>query len=125
MKRLTRETIILIHDQLIDRYGGSHGIRDEGMLDSALSAPYQGFGDEDFYPTITEKAVRLCFGLVKNHPFFDGNKRIGAMALLITQDQNQLKFTAEPSELTEVILDLASGKRSYENLLEWVRKRIE
>ena len=125
MRRLSRETIILLQEQLIDLYGGSHGIRDEGLLDSALSAPYQGFGGYDFYPSITEKAVRLCFGLVKNHPFFDGNKRIGTMAMLITLDQNHLRFTAASSELTEVILDLASGNRSYEDLLEWVRDRIE
>lgn len=83
MKRLTREEVILLQQQLIDRYGGSHGIRDEGLLDSALSMPFQGFGDHDFYPTITEKAVRLCFGLVQNHPFLDGNKRIGTMVLLV------------------------------------------
>ena len=125
MKRLTREEVILIQDQLIDRYGGSHGIRDEGLLDSALSAPYQGFREYEFYPSVIEKAVRLCFGLVKNHPFFDGNKRIGTMAMLITLEQNHIKFAVASSELTEMILDLASGTRSYEDLLAWVRDRIE
>ena len=125
MKRLTRETIICMHEQLIDRYGGSHGIRDEGLLDSAIQIPYQGFGEYEFYPTITEKAVRLCFGLVKNHPFIDGNKRIGTMALLTMLDLNHLSLRAAPSELTETILDLASGVLSYESLLEWVRDRIE
>ena len=125
MKRLSRESVIRMHEQLIDRYGGSYGIRDEGLLDSALSAPYQGFGDYEFYPTITEKAVRLCFGLVKNHAFFDGNKRIGALALLTILDLNHLRLRTDSSELTEVILNLASGMISYENLLKWVQDRIE
>ena len=125
MKRLSRESVIRMHEQLIDRYGGSYGIRDEGLLDSALSAPSQGFGDYEFYPTIAEKAVRLCFGLVKNHPFFDGNKRIGALALLTMLDLNHLRLRTDSSELTEVILNLASGMISYENLLKWVQDRIE
>ena len=82
MIRLSREQILMLHHQLIERYGGSHGIRDEGMLDSALSAPFQSFGETDFYPTTQEKAVRLAYGLVMNHPFHDGNKRIGALAML-------------------------------------------
>ena len=88
MIRLTREEIVLIHEQLIERYGGSHGIRDENLLDSALNAPYHNFEGIEFYPTVVEKATRLCFGLVKNHPFYDGNKRIGAMVLLTTLDLN-------------------------------------
>lgn len=80
---LSKEQIILLHKQLIERYGGSHGIRDEGLLDSALNAPFQSFGGMDFFPTIVDKAVRLCAGLVQNHPFYDGNKRIGTMALLL------------------------------------------
>ena len=69
MKRLSRESVIRMHEQLIDRYGGSYGIRDESLLDSALSAPYQGFGDYEFYPTITEKAVRL-FRAGEKSPIF-------------------------------------------------------
>ena len=124
MKRLTREQIIMIQEQLIGRFGGSYGIRDEKLLDSALENPFQGFGDYEFYPTVIEKAVRLCFGLVKNHPFLDGNKRIGTMVLLITLDLNSLALNSTSAELTEIILSLASGNCSYEKLLEWVRNRI-
>lgn len=83
MIRLTKSQILLLHEQLITETGGSSGLRDEGMLDSALNAPFQTFGKEDMYPSLQQKAARLCFGLVKNHPFVDGNKRIGAHAMLV------------------------------------------
>lgn len=72
MIRLSKSQVLLIHDQLISETGGLSGLRDEGMLDSALNAPFQTFGGEDVYPSLQQKAARLCFGLVKNHPFTDG-----------------------------------------------------
>ena len=83
MIRLSKPQILLLHEQLIAETGGSSGLRDEGMLDSALNAPFQTFGGEDIYPSLQQKAARLCFGLVKNHPFVDGNKRIGAHVMLV------------------------------------------
>ena len=121
---LKRDEILLIHEKLIERYGGSFGIRDENLLDSALNVPFQSFGGVEFYPTILEKAVRLCFGLVKNHPFVDGNKRIGAMALLSTLDLNDIPIRTNNPELIEVILSLSSGEIDYEGLLRWVQERV-
>ena len=72
MIRLSKSQILLLHEQLIAETGGSSGLRDEEMLDSALNAPFQTFGGEDVYPSLQQKAARLCFGLVKNHPFIDG-----------------------------------------------------
>ena len=88
---LSREQILLMHQRLIERYGGTHGVRDEALLDSALNAPFQSFGGYEFFPTVIDKAVRLCIGLVQNHPFHDGNKRIGAMALLTMLDLNRIE----------------------------------
>ena len=122
---LTRDEILLIHERLIKRYGGSYGIRDENLLDSALNIPFQSFGGIEFYPSVIEKAVRLCFGLVKNHPFIDGNKRIGAMVLLSTLDLNNISVRTNNTELVEVILSLSTGKIDYEYLLKWVCERIE
>ena len=73
MIRLSKSQILLIHDQLITETGGSSGLLDEGLLDSALNAPFQTFGEEDVYPSLQQKAARLCFGLVKNHPFVDAS----------------------------------------------------
>lgn len=87
---LSKEQIFLLHKSLIEIYGGTPGVRDEGLLDSALNAPFQSFGGADFFPSIVEKAARLGYGLVKNHPFHDGNKRIGALVMLTMLDLNHL-----------------------------------
>ena len=122
---LTKEEILILHEQLIDRYGGTHGVRDEALLESALNAPFQGYGGYDFYPSVVQKAVRLCYGLVMDHPFHDGNKRIGAMALLVTLDLNHLSLRTNSTELSDIILLLASGTINDEILLQWVRERLE
>ena len=120
MIRLSKSQILLIHDQLISETGGSSGLRDEGMLDSALNAPFQTFGGEDVYPSLQKKAARLCFGLVKNHPFVDGNKRIGAHAMLVFLALNGIELQHTHSELSDVILHLAAGEIEATDLLRWI-----
>ena len=80
MKTLSQKQILALHSALIKEFGGSDGVRDEGLLESALAAPFQTFGGEPVYPSLQAKAAQLGFGLVCNHPFVDGNKRIGAHA---------------------------------------------
>ena len=120
MIRLSKSQILLIHDQLIAETGGSSGLRDEGILDSALSAPFQTFGGEDVYPSLQQKAARLCFGLVKNHPFVDGNKRIGAHVMLVFLALNGVELQHSQTELSDVILQLAAGEINAEHLLRWI-----
>ena len=120
MIRLSKSQILLIHDQLISETGGSSGLRDEGMLDSALNAPFQTFGGEDVYPSLQKKAARLCFGLAKNHPFVDGNKRIGAHAMLVFLALNGIELQHTQSELSDVILQLAAGEIEATDLLRWI-----
>ena len=117
---LTKEQILILHEKLIDRYGGTHGVRDNALLDSAVFSPNQTFDGNDIYPTVKEKAVRLCYGLVQNHPFHDGNKRIGALALLVTLDLNHITLSATNEELTGIILSVASSSASDRELLSWV-----
>ena len=83
MIMLTKEQILLLHTQLIEITGGSDGIRDIGLLESALESPFQSYGGVELYPSIQAKAARLCYGLVKNHAMIDGNKRIGCHAMLV------------------------------------------
>lgn len=120
MIRLSKSQVLLIHEQLIAETGGSSGLRDEGMLDSALNTPFQTFGGEDVYPSLQQKAARLCFGLVKNHPFVDGNKRIGAHAMLVFLALNGVELQHSQTELSDVILQLAAGEIEATDLLHWI-----
>ena len=120
MIRLSKPQILLLHEQLIAETGGSSGLRDEGMLDSALNTPFQTFAGEDVYPSLQQKAARLCFGLVKNHPFVDGNKRIGAHVMLVFLALNGIELQHTQTELPEVILQLAAGTLQSTDLLDWI-----
>ena len=120
MIRLSKSQILLMHEQLIAQTGGSTGLRDEGMLDSTLNAPFQTFGGEDVYPSLQQKATRLCFGLVKNHPFVDGNKRIGAHVMLVFLALNGIELQYTQTELSDIILQLAAGTIQSSDLLNWI-----
>lgn len=120
MKILNKRQLLMLHEQLIRQTGGMQGIRDEGLLDSALNAPFQGFGDADAFPSLQQKAARLCFGLVMNHPFVDGNKRIGTHVMLVFLALNGVELTYTQRELVDAILQVAAGETGYDELLEWL-----
>lgn len=121
MKILSKKQVIDIQDQLVDRYGGIHGVRDEGLLDAALNTPFQTFGGSDLYPDIIEKASRLGFGLIKGHAFIDGNKRIGTHVMLVFLQLNGISLKYTDKELIQLILDIASGLSDCDILTEWLR----
>ena len=120
MIRLTKEQVLMLHIQLIESTGGCDGIRDEGLLDSALERPFQSFGGEELYPSIQAKAARLCYGLVKNHAMIDGNKRIGAHTMLVFLAVNGYELRYTQKELVDLILDIADGKKEYGDILSWI-----
>lgn len=120
MITLTMSQIILLHDQLCDITGGSKELRDTGLLQSALAAPFQSFYGRDAYPSLQQKAARLAFGLIKNHPFVDGNKRIGTHAMLVFLDINGIELKYKRSDLYELILSVASGSSGYDEILQWL-----
>lgn len=120
MKRLSKEQILMLHSQLIEEYGGSDGVRDYNLLDSALENPFQSFGGEELYPTLQAKAARLGYGLIKNHCMIDGNKRIGTHAMLVFLAINGIELDYTQKELYETILAIADGSLEYEYLLEWI-----
>jgi death-on-curing protein len=120
MITFSKNQLLSLHRELMDETGGLDGLRDDGMLDSALNAPFQSFDGEDVYPSLQQKAARLCFGLVKNHPFIDGNKRIGAHAMLVFLALNGIELEYTQDELSSVILSLAAGEIGQPELLRWV-----
>lgn len=120
MIKLTKEQVMLLHSQLIEAAGGSDGIRDIGLLESALETPFQSYGGEELYPSIQAKAARLCYGLVKNHAMMDGNKRIGVHAMLVFLAVNGYELNYTQKELSDLILYVADGKRNYEDILQWI-----
>ena len=124
MKEISKEQIIKLHTQLVAETGGSVDIRDEGMLDSAVSAPYASFAGIEPFPTVIEKASRLGFGLIKNHPFIDGNKRIGTHALILMMRINGVSIDYDDRDLIDTILKVADGSFGYDELLAWVKAHI-
>ena len=125
MKILKKRQILLLHSVLIAESGGSDGIRDEGLLDSAVNTPFQTFSGQDLYPTVLEKAVRLGFGLIRKHPFIDGNKRIGTHAMLVFLNLNSITLSYEDDELISTILSVASGEMDADGLLKWIQQHID
>ncbi|MCD7889388.1 MAG: type II toxin-antitoxin system death-on-curing family toxin [Oscillospiraceae bacterium] len=120
MIRLSKSQIISLHQDLIEATGGSDGILNEGLLESAINAPFQSFGDTEAYPSIQQKAARLGYGLVKNHAFADGNKRIGAHAMLVFLALNGIELEYTQEELSDIFLSLAADKSDFDDLLDWV-----
>lgn len=119
---LTVEEISSLHDKLIERIGGSHGLRDQSLLESAVYSAMSGFGDNEAYPSVEEKAARLMFSLTNNHAFIDGNKRIGVFTMLMTLQLNNVKIKYTQTELISLGLSVAEGKTKYTEILDWIMK---
>ena len=119
---LTVEEVIELHSKLIDRTGGSHGIREKSLLESAIYSAMSAFGDNEIYPSVEEKAARLMFSLTNNHAFVDGNKRIGVLVMLMTLQLNNVKISYTQAELICLGLSVADGKADYEKILTWINE---
>lgn len=120
MIKFSKEQVLKLHNQLIDESGGEYGIRDEGLLESALNTPFQSFDNRDLYVTTQAKAARLGYGIIKNHPFIDGNKRSGTHIMLLFLYFNNIELDYSQGELSDFILKIASGEAKYEDLLNWI-----
>lgn len=120
MTILSKEQILMLHANLIAETGGSDGIRDENLLESAISAPFQTFDSIEIFPSIQQKAARLGYGLIKNHAFIDGNKRIGTHAMLVFLALNKIELDYTQADLVDIILKVAAGESSFDDLLKWI-----
>ena len=121
MTRFSKEKVLLLHQYIAQETGGSVGVRDEGLLESALESAFATFDGRELYPTKEEKAARLGFALVGNHAFLDGNKRIGMYVMLTFLEVNGIEIDCADSDIVEAGMALASGTMRYEDLLDWIR----
>ena len=122
MIKFTKENVILLHSILSQKAGSAAGVREIGLLESAIESAYQTFDGQELYPTTEEKGARMCFSLISNHAFVDGNKRIGVLALMTFLELNGAKISPTNEEIIRMGLGLAEGKVGYEELLLWVRE---
>lgn len=120
MIKFDKDKVLLLQQLVIESSGGSAGVRDFGLLDSAIESAYQTFGGKELYPTKEEKGARLGFNLVSNHAFVDGNKRIGLLVMLSFLAINGINLKYTDEELVKVGLSLAEGKMSYDGLYAWI-----
>lgn len=122
MRYLALAEILDLHQRLLAGSGGSPGVRDLGALESAVHRPYASFAGEDLYPRLADKAAALCYSLVKNHPFLDGNKRVGHAAMETFLLLNGHQILAAVEEQERLMLNLAAGVISRADFTEWVRR---
>ena len=125
MRYLTLGEVVELHRLVLQATGGAPGIRDLGALESAIAQPKAAFGGTDLYPAVLEKAAALCFSLVQNHPFVDGNKRIGHAAMETFLTLNTLEIDATIDDQEQLMLDLAAGRKSRSHLTEWLRQHVK
>ena len=122
MIKFSKDKVLLLHKLIAEETGGSIGVRDEGLLESALESAFSGFGGQEFYPTKEEKGARLGYTLISNHAFVDGNKRIGLYIMLTFLEVNGIRLECSDEELVYVGLSVADGSMSYDQLLVWVQE---
>lgn len=116
--------VLTLYERVVAVGGGAFGIRDLGALRSAVAQPHATFDGRDLYPTLAEKAAALSFSLILNHPFVDGNKRVGHAALEVFLVLNGFELNASIDDAERVILGVAAGTISRETLVQWIRAHM-
>ena len=125
MKKIDKEMVLLLHQLMAQATGGSIGVRDDGLLESALESCFATFDGQELYPTKIEKAAKLGYSLVSNHAFIDGNKRIGIYVMLTFVEINGIKIFAENQDIVNIGLSLANGTMKYQDLVDWLKIHIK
>lgn len=121
MIRFSRDKVKLIHQLLAEETGGSIGVRDEGLLDSALESAFATFDGVELYPSKEEKAAKIAYSLVSNHAFVDGNKRIGVFVMLSFLSLNGIRIDATDEDIVQLGLGIADGSVEYEGIVSWIK----
>lgn len=116
------QDILNLHKKSIEDFGGSGGIRDLGLLESAIARPFQTFGGEDLYPSAYEKAAALAESLIINHPFVDGNKRTGMLAMAAFLLENNISLNVASDVLYKFIISVSTGEKLFDQIVEWLKQ---
>jgi death-on-curing protein len=125
VKRLSPKQVLLIHDEMIEAYGGSHGVRDESLLESAIFQPYASYGGVDLHPTIFDKAATMLRSLIKNHPFVDGNKRTAIVSAQVLLEENGHVFKASIKDTYRFLLSVVNENLSVEKIAAWLEEKAK
>lgn len=119
---ISEQEALEIHAILIERFGGSNGIRDKELLDSALNRPYQTFDGQELYPSPIDKAAAILESIIKNHPFVDGNKRTGYVLARLLMMSNQLNIDADQEQKYQFVISISTGELNFDQIREWLEK---
>ena len=119
------DDILILHERSIIDYGGMKGIRDPGMLESAIARPFQIFSGNELYPEAIQKAAALAESLIINHPFMDGNKRTGALTMIAFLNHAGYKLAASSDNLHQMIISISTGQLKFEEIVKWLKENSE
>lgn len=122
MKMISIDQVMVLHQKIIDVTGGKNGIRDKNLLESALNNAFATFDSIELYQSIEEKCANICFAIIKNHPFIDGNKRLGIYIMLILLDHNNINIEFEQNELVGLGLGIAESRYDQKSIFNWIKK---
>lgn len=118
------QDILALHAASIEKFGGAHGVRDPGLLESAIARPFQTFEGEALYPNPIDKAAALCESLIVNHPFTDGNKRIGFIAMVALLLEYRLRLTATQQDAYDTMILVSTGQLHFDGLVDWLKASV-
>jgi len=121
---LSVDDVLLLHTDTIDMDGGSHGVRDHGLLDAAVAMPRQQFGGNYLHENLAAMAAAYMFHIAQNHPFVDGNKRAAVLSALAFLSVNGIQELPDPKDLESITLQVAAGELGKDALTKWIRKNV-
>ncbi len=121
---ITRQFVDRLHSLSLQFYGGAAGIRDEGMLESAIARPYQTFDGVELHPTAIEKAAAITESIIVNHPYVDGNKRTGFLAMFAMLELHGIQLTATEADAYDTIVQVSTGQIHFEDLVDWLNQNV-
>ena len=122
---ITLKEVLIIHELAIDKFGGSYGVRDMNLLESAIQRPNATFDGKDLYPNAIDKAAAIVESIVKNHPFSDGNKRIGYILMRLILLKSNIDIAATEKEKYEFVIKIAEGKLDFDEIKFWIEENLE